>query len=103
MPLISCDLFTNLTGVDTQRVQYKKLQKKLAEQGKPHDAGIAIEFEDTTTPRAPGVAAGLEGTDSVGRKPLVGRLTEDRIRRLKELGFVWALRDDWQKVRLELR
>lgn len=29
------------------------------------------------------------------RKPLVGRLTDDRIRRLEELGFRWSLRDDW--------
>jgi len=36
-------------------------------------------------------------------KPAVGRLTDDRIRRLEELGFVWSLRDDWMKHYEELR
>ena len=36
-------------------------------------------------------------------KPLVGRLTDDRIRRLQDLGFVWSLRDDWQKHYEELK
>jgi hypothetical protein len=88
-----------MTGVDTQRVQYKKLQKKLAEQGKPHDARVALEVEDVVASKPDDCAAALEGNAS---KPLVGRLTEERIRRLQELGFVWSLRDDWQKVRAVL-
>jgi hypothetical protein len=36
-------------------------------------------------------------------KPIVGRLTDDRIRRLEELGFVWSLRDDWMKHYEELK
>ena len=36
-------------------------------------------------------------------KPVVGRLTEDRIRRLNDLGFVWSLRDDWTKHYDELK
>ncbi|KAG7356875.1 helicase domain protein [Nitzschia inconspicua] len=89
------------TWVDTQRVQYKKLQKKLADQGKPHDAGVAFDFEDTAASQDP--AAGWEGDDSLNKKPLVGRLTEERIRRLEELGFIWSLRDDWQKHYDELK
>lgn len=27
--------------------------------------------------------------------PAVGRLTDERIRRLEEIGFVWSVRDDW--------
>jgi hypothetical protein len=36
-------------------------------------------------------------------KPLIGRLTDGRIRRLQNLGFVWSLRDDWQKHFDELK
>lgn len=36
-------------------------------------------------------------------KTTVGRLTEERIRRLDELGFAWSLRDDWNKHYEELR
>jgi len=36
-------------------------------------------------------------------KPVVGRLTDDRIRRLTDLGFVWSLRDDWQQHYDELK
>ena len=32
-----------------------------------------------------------------------GRLTADRMERLESLGFVWSLRDDWQKHYLELK
>jgi len=74
------------TWVDTQRVQYKKLQKILASQqtGSGEDRGSPI-------------PAGDSG------KPLVGRLTNDRIQRLESLGFVWSLRDDWQKHYEELK
>lgn len=33
----------------------------------------------------------------------MGRLTDDRIRRLEEVGFVWSLRDDWKKHFEELK
>ncbi|KAL3936285.1 MAG: hypothetical protein SGBAC_008367 [Bacillariaceae sp.] len=74
------------TWVDTQRVQYKKLQKILASKqtGSGEEQGFTI----------PAVDSG---------KPLVGRLTNDRIQRLESLGFVWSLRDDWQKHYEELK
>ena len=73
------------TWVDTQRVQYKKMVKKLAEQG--------IVYKG---PQRDGSAATLS-------KPIVGRLTDDRIRRLEEIGFIWSLRDDWDKHFEELK
>ena len=74
------------TWVDTQRVQYKKLQKILASQqpGNAEGRGSPIPADDSG-------------------KPLVGRLTNDRIQRLESLGFVWSLRDDWQKHYEELK
>lgn len=80
------------TWVDTQRVQFKKLQKILASKGK-------------TTETTNEMAAGVSSPEPVGvaGKPLVGRLTEDRIHRLQALGFVWSLRDDWQKHYEELK
>ncbi len=59
------------TWVDTQRVQYKKMKKRIES-----DAGVGN-----------GISVGKGG----------GRLTEQRIRRLEDIGFVWSLRDDWQK------
>lgn len=70
------------TWVDTQRVQYKKMKKKLAEPGSEESVDLDIP--------APG-------------KPVIGRLTDDRIHRLEELGFIWSLRDDWQKHYEELK
>jgi hypothetical protein len=57
------------TWVDTQRVQYKKMKKRLASQ-RSYDEGVVVG---------------------------VSRLTDERIHRLEALGFVWSLRDDWQK------
>jgi hypothetical protein len=71
-------------------VQFKKLQKILASKGKN------IETANEAAMLAPSESAG------VSSKPLVGRLTEDRIQRLQSLGFVWSLRDDWQKHYEEL-
>lgn len=53
----------------------------------------------------PSATAAVEPNGSLGvaPKPLVGRLTVDRIRRLEQLGFVWSLRDDWQKHYEELK
>ena len=101
------------TWVDTQRVQYKRLKKKLGEEvptgpvAVPTDplqvsflsgAGTAlIKMQDgVVIPQRNGVQLA-----SV-LKPLVGRLTEDRIQRLESLGFAWQLRDDWQKHYREL-
>lgn len=87
------------TWVDTQRVQFKKMKKKLEEQGityeGPEDAKQAkYEDEDDNS---------TSSNPSQDSKPVVGRLTDDRIRRLENLGFVWSLRDDWQKHYLELK
>jgi len=75
--------------VDTQRVQYKKMQKMVAQMQREKQEGGSAGGDDTTTPP--------------GSTPLVGRLTQDRIQRLQNLGFVWSLRDDWAKHYEELR
>jgi hypothetical protein len=77
------------TWVDTQRVQYKKLRKKLADQ-----------YNSGTESSPPAEEQEPKGLAS---KPVVGRLTEDRIQRLNDLGFVWSLRDDWDKHYEELK
>jgi hypothetical protein len=48
---------------------------------------------------------GSTGKDSPSNAgtPLVGRLTQERIQRLQNLGFVWSLRDDWAKHYEELK
>jgi hypothetical protein len=90
------------TWVDTQRVQFKKLKKKLASQGKNYEEAQAeeellLEVEEEPLQQPEPVTTGMSP------KPLVGRLTDDRIRRLQNLGFVWSLRDDWQKHYDELK
>ena len=77
------------TWVDTQRVQYKKMRKQLAKDGIEYLAPLTMSYDD-------------DPESNILRKPLVGRLTDDRIRRLEELGFIWSLRDDWQKHYAEL-
>lgn len=72
------------TWVDTQRVQYKKMQKKLGKGGMNRITNASAEFSED------------HELDGSARKPLVGRLTDERICRLESLGFVWSLRDDWQ-------
>jgi hypothetical protein len=73
--------------VDTQRVQYKKMLKKIAQM--QHDKHL----DDNAS-----------GGSTLGSAtPLVGRLTQDRIHRLQNLGFVWSLRDDWAKHYEELK
>ena len=100
------------TWIDTQRVQYKKLKKKLESQGKTvldpegESAPASGSDEDipriaeSTTPEA-AITAPMTSTASgaltMAPKPLVGRLTDERIRRLNDLGFAWSLRDDWGK------
>jgi hypothetical protein len=86
------------TWVDTQRVQFKKLKKKLASQGKSY------ETEDYQSGEGEQLSGGESTpTPAMSPKPLVGRLTDDRVRRLQILGFVWSLRDDWQKHYEELK
>lgn len=89
------------------------MQKKLAAQGEPHNASVAtdgVSVSRTSIDQGNGSdggsdaklpATGGKGDDSnpTPLRPLVGRLTDERIRRLEEIGFVWSLRDDWQKVR----
>lgn len=102
------------TWVDTQRVQYKKLQKKASEKApqsneSPNSKVPTEQLEQTQN----GISAGggsnsptvnpVDGKPAAAPKALVGRLTEDRIRRLEEIGFVWSLRDDWQKHYDELK
>jgi hypothetical protein len=91
--------------VDTQRTQYKKLQKTVTEQGKPFDVGVGVEVNDDRSSKQGdcGTIIGMEDSCSISPKSLAGRLTEDRIRRLQELGFVWSMRDGWQKVRVGSR
>jgi hypothetical protein len=87
------------TWVDTQRVQFKKLKKKLESQGK------TFEEDENQVDGEQQESGGEESssTPAMSPKPLVGRLTDDRIRRLQILGFVWSLRDDWQKHYEELK
>ena len=55
--------------------------------------------EESPTAASEANAGEADFKTPVSTKPLVGRLTDERIRRLQEIGFVWSLRDDWQKVR----
>lgn len=90
------------TWVDTQRVQYKKMKKKLASQGIQYDGPAPLKDEFGI-----GIANATDIMQqpiiTISPKPIIGRLTDDRIRRLESLGFVWLLRDDWQKHYDELK
>jgi hypothetical protein len=77
--------------VDTQRVQYKRMQKKLEKHGLRYDG--PTEDESNVVSQA---------VDSDTLKPTVGRLTNARVRKLEALGFVWSVRDDWQQHYEEL-
>ena len=65
------------------------MRKQLAKDGIEYLAPLTMSYDD-------------DPESNILRKPLVGRLTDDRIRRLEELGFIWSLRDDWQKHYAEL-
>jgi hypothetical protein len=67
------------------------MKKKLADQGVPYDEQKVSAEEKQ------------EVVVKQHSKPVIGRLTEDRIRRLNDLGFVWSLRDDWTKHYDELK
>ena len=71
------------TWCDTQRVQRKKLEKKLTERGLTYEEALLA--------------------DNGTKRPLIGRLTDDRIKRLSLLGFAWNIRDDWKKHFEELK
>jgi hypothetical protein len=84
------------TWVDTQRVQRKKMLKQLAMQKDEAEGSMTVE-KDEDASLSSGTVAASE------KKPIVGRLTDERISKLEGLGFVWSLRDDWQKHYEELR
>ncbi len=90
--------------MDTQRVQYKKLLKKIAQnqhQKQSVDEG-KNDHNATMDDNASIGSTGKDSSSNVGT-PLVGRLTQERIQRLQNLGFVWSLRDDWAKHYEELK
>ena len=83
------------TWVDTQRVQRKKMLKLTMQEGEA--VGSKTPEKDGDGPVSSGATAASP------QKPIVGRLTDERIARLENLGFVWSLRDDWQKHYEELK
>ena len=72
------------------------MKKKLADKGVEYKGAVDAFPEN-------GIEDGSAGVPSLSEKPIVGRLTNDRIRRLEALGFVWSLRDDWQRHYDELK
>lgn len=88
--------------MDTQRVQYKKWLRKIAQL--QHRKEIAHERQRDQI-IDDNISIGSTGKDSLSNTgvPLVGRLTQERIQRLQNLGFVWSLRDDWAKHYEELK
>ncbi len=68
------------------------MKKKLAENGLDYDGPPPLSDGDEEARPPP-----------ISPKPVIGRLTDDRIRRLEGLGFVWSLRDDWAKHYDELK
>ena len=82
------------TWVDTQRVQRKRMLK----------LGMQGGALGSKTPEKGGdESVSSEAAGTFSQKPVVGRLTDERIARLDNLGFVWSLRDDWQKHYEELK
>jgi Helicase associated domain len=70
------------TWVDTQRTAHKKLMKRRETlQGDPE----------------------ILDANADPSKGQIHRFTDERIRRLESLGFVWSIRDDWQKHYHELK
>jgi hypothetical protein len=84
------------TWVDTQRVQRKKMLKQLATLEGQAECSKTVVKDDDASVSSGTAAAGVN-------KPIVGRLTDERISRLEGIGFVWSLRDDWQKHYEELK
>jgi hypothetical protein len=77
------------TWVGSQRVKLKKLKKGLAE-----ELIVNAEFRQKEA---------LGDPSTVPVEPAIGRITDYRIRSLDDLGFVWSVRDDWQKHYEELK
>ena len=90
--------------VDTQRVQYKKMLKKIAQLQHQKQCVQDGQGNQNTVVDDNG-SIGSTGKESPSNTwtPLVGRLTQERIQRLQNLGFVWSLRDDWAKHYEELK
>eukprot|EP00550_Attheya_septentrionalis_P004429 CAMPEP_0198283158 /NCGR_PEP_ID=MMETSP1449-20131203/2828_1 /TAXON_ID=420275 /ORGANISM="Attheya septentrionalis, Strain CCMP2084" /LENGTH=1129 /DNA_ID=CAMNT_0043979683 /DNA_START=92 /DNA_END=3481 /DNA_ORIENTATION=+ len=88
------------TWVDTQRVQYKKLKRHLEKNGLSLNQDMHVKQPDDEGGTS---ADGSPEISPPAGKPLVGRLTDDRINRLESVGFVWSLRDDWTKHYEELK
>ena len=63
--------------------------------------GVAVGSKTSEKDEDGSVASGAAPPSP--QKPVVGRLTDERIARLENLGFVWSLRDDWQKHYEELK
>ena len=72
------------TWVDTQRVQYKKMKKSM-----------------TTNASSP--SSNDQTSSSSAAAQHHRRITLERVQRLEQLGFVWSIRDDWQKHYEELK
>lgn len=89
--------------VNSQRVQFKKLKKKLASQGRSYEGPVTNSDDSDSDVDVETTSSTDNTVPAMSPKPLVGRLTDDRIRRLQSLGFVWSLRDDWQKHYEELK
>jgi len=84
------------------------MKKKLAEKGLEYKSGAEALSDKVIEEAAASAAASTEASaagtgPSMSEKPIVGRLTNDRIQRLEALGFVWGLRDDWQRHYEELK
>ena len=87
--------------------------RHLAKQRMEWETPANFKNEDEAVAKAPemdgegSVSSGSQLTGGTGtsgtQRPIVGRLTDDRISRLDKLGFVWSLRDDWQKHYEELK
>jgi hypothetical protein len=76
-------------------VQHKKMLKLTMQEG------VAVGSKTSEKDEDGSVASGAAPASP--QKPVVGRLTDERIARLENLGFVWSLRDDWQKHYEELK
>jgi hypothetical protein len=66
------------------------MKKKLEELGISYDGPAPLPEASEDAPPLP-------------TKPIIGRLTDERIRKLDSIGFAWSLRDDWQKHYKELK
>ena len=90
----------NLSPSTLQRVQYKKTRKKSDGKEKlQYDSDPNNSKTEYTEPTGD---SSFQQEYSLA-KPAPGRLTDERIQRLENLGFVWSLRDDWMKHFEELK